>query len=267
MAVRSLFKSRGFEFQNFDPGALSVRETVAMLRQAKYLIGAHGAGLTNLAFMHPHTAVLEIFPHNFVDSMYRSLAGFRNIRYLFYQATEAESISCHPALAPSEVPNGYRCAEFYKNSDLLLDIDRLNSTVIALERLLHGQDFNYEVPTLKSGPQCVNSTVKWCDSPDVDARAACHLYPEMLESIIPTSPLCQAEEVLKCPDPGFIWAPIDAAVAQKPPWSTPAGETCDRKGNVTCLNQDGGCLVGKKRANPHLSDDEFYFEVPHRLFP
>ena len=83
-AVRGLFEDRGFELQQFDPGGLTVLQTVGMLRQAKFIVGMHGAGLTNLVFMHSSTVVLEVFPHNFVDGMYRSLAGWKHINYLFY---------------------------------------------------------------------------------------------------------------------------------------------------------------------------------------
>jgi hypothetical protein len=277
MAVRALFEDRGFELQHFQPGALSVRETVGLLRQAKYLIGAHGAGLANLAFMNQGTAVLEIFPANFMDGMYRSLAGWNGMYYLFYQASVAESVTCHEA-----DHQGHGCKEFYKNSDMLVDLSRLNATVIGLERLLIGQHFNYELPTIMdSGAECTNSTVKWCDSTQRDPRMACHIFGDKATAIIPTSPLCVATEVLTCPQSEeelalYADATIEEATRQKAATPVPkVNEKCDRYGNITCLSQEAGCMSGNKRSvktsqrnwlGNWLNDDDA-FDTAHRFFP
>jgi hypothetical protein len=47
-------------FRLIDPGALTFREQVALFADAEIIVGPHGAGLTNAAFMAPGGAVIEL---------------------------------------------------------------------------------------------------------------------------------------------------------------------------------------------------------------
>jgi capsular polysaccharide biosynthesis protein len=58
--VLELLTERGFTA--IDPGAMSVREQIRACANASVIVGAHGAGLANIMFARPGTAVVELFP-------------------------------------------------------------------------------------------------------------------------------------------------------------------------------------------------------------
>lgn len=58
--VLELLTERGFTV--VDPGALSVAEQIRACAGASIIVGAHGAGMTNLMFAGPGAAVVELFP-------------------------------------------------------------------------------------------------------------------------------------------------------------------------------------------------------------
>jgi capsular polysaccharide biosynthesis protein len=82
--VLELLTERGFTV--VDPGALSVAEQIRACAGASIIVGAHGAGLTNLMFAAPGAAVVELFPggHVLPDcywTLSRSVPGLE-YRYL-----------------------------------------------------------------------------------------------------------------------------------------------------------------------------------------
>ena len=54
-------------FECIDPGALSPADQVRVFAEAAYIVGPHGAGLTNLAFASPGAAVIELFARDYVN--------------------------------------------------------------------------------------------------------------------------------------------------------------------------------------------------------
>lgn len=71
--VRDLLGTYGFDF--VDPGTLSVQDQIATFAQAELIVGAHGAGLTNLAFASPGARVIELFPAGYLLPDYWWLAS------------------------------------------------------------------------------------------------------------------------------------------------------------------------------------------------
>ena len=69
-----------FEVVSLD-GPMTLFDQVRLFAEAKIVISGHGAGLTNLVFMQPETAVVEIFNENYGTSAFWALAGMRHIRY------------------------------------------------------------------------------------------------------------------------------------------------------------------------------------------
>ncbi|HSZ38134.1 MAG TPA: glycosyltransferase family 61 protein [Acidimicrobiales bacterium] len=63
---------RGFDL--VDPGQLSAHEQIETFAQASMIVGAHSAGLVNLAFAAPGAAVVELFPSGGVNTCYWKLA-------------------------------------------------------------------------------------------------------------------------------------------------------------------------------------------------
>jgi capsular polysaccharide biosynthesis protein len=93
--IAAYLESQGFAI--VVPSWKSFKEQVALLREAKIVIGPHGAGLYNFAFA-PFDATLgEIRIDANPDLSYRYLAQFRgsNFTYLRAMAVEAEGVSSH----------------------------------------------------------------------------------------------------------------------------------------------------------------------------
>ena len=85
--VVTLFSRFGIEVHCFEDYSLD--EQIDLMAQTKYLIGLHGAGLTNMIFMNPHGKVLEIRNrgdrHN---NAFFALASELDINY-YYQLSES----------------------------------------------------------------------------------------------------------------------------------------------------------------------------------
>jgi len=62
-------------------GNESFEQTVSLFSSSSYVIGAHGAGLVNIMFMHRNTSVIEIRPNNFNIQVFDALAISMNIKH------------------------------------------------------------------------------------------------------------------------------------------------------------------------------------------
>lgn len=78
-ALFSLLKPYGFE--RICPGQLSHAEQVRIFGEAEFIVGAHGAGLTNIMFMPSQAAVVEIFSQDYCQGAYMWLSRLRSIDY------------------------------------------------------------------------------------------------------------------------------------------------------------------------------------------
>ena len=79
----------GVELQvalNFD--SIPFEEQVRQLASADILIGPHGAGLTHVLFMRPHSVLIELLPHAWADPGYRTLSHYMGSVYMHWQQTE-----------------------------------------------------------------------------------------------------------------------------------------------------------------------------------
>ena len=63
------------------PGQHSVQSQVNMFNRAAIVIGAHGAGLTNVVFCRPGTVLYEIMPSFYTNPCYRRLAQAAGMTY------------------------------------------------------------------------------------------------------------------------------------------------------------------------------------------
>ena len=61
-------------FTQIEPEKMSVAEQARAFRSARVVVGAHGAGLANLAFCHPGTQIIELFSPLYVNACYRNLS-------------------------------------------------------------------------------------------------------------------------------------------------------------------------------------------------
>jgi capsular polysaccharide biosynthesis protein len=70
-----------------DPGALPVAEQIRCFAEAELVVGAHGAGLTNVAFCPPGAAVVELFPVDYTNTCYwRLVSTLPEVQYRYLVA-------------------------------------------------------------------------------------------------------------------------------------------------------------------------------------
>jgi capsular polysaccharide biosynthesis protein len=77
--VRQLLENLGFT--TLVPGLFSLRDQIALFKAARIVVGAHGAGLTNLAFCQSGTAVLELSQSSYPNVCMNRIAQARGLRY------------------------------------------------------------------------------------------------------------------------------------------------------------------------------------------
>jgi hypothetical protein len=77
--IRNILHRKGFEI--IDPSKMTVKDQARLFSEAKVVIGAHGAALTNLVFCRPDTSVLEIFSALYINPCYGHLSLLCRLRY------------------------------------------------------------------------------------------------------------------------------------------------------------------------------------------
>jgi capsular polysaccharide biosynthesis protein len=105
-------------FVTLVPGFHSLRDQIALFKSAQVVVGAHGAGLTNLAFCRPGTTVLELIQSNYPNACVNRIARGRGLRY------HAECFQC---VANDDV----------HGQDWIVDMGQLNAK---LPRLLEASE-------------------------------------------------------------------------------------------------------------------------------
>ena len=90
--VTRLLAARGFV--TVYPGELSVRQQMWYARGARYLVGMHGGGLTNMMFMEPGSSVLELRQQTGLWQIpcYFTLAGVCGLHYYYELCSGANSL-------------------------------------------------------------------------------------------------------------------------------------------------------------------------------
>ena len=71
-------KKRGFKI--IQVGKLSFERQIGLFRNAKIIVGPHGAAFTNLLFCRPKTKIIEIKPKNRPNN-YKIISKFNNLKY------------------------------------------------------------------------------------------------------------------------------------------------------------------------------------------
>jgi hypothetical protein len=77
--LEAIAAARGFA--RFEAVAANHPEQVRRFANADVIVGVHGAGLTNLLFARPASAVIELFPSNCMKSTYLWLSNRVNLRH------------------------------------------------------------------------------------------------------------------------------------------------------------------------------------------
>ncbi len=77
--VRQLLETHGFV--TLVPGLFSFRNQVGLFKSARLVVGAHGAGLANVAFCEPETVVLELIQSSYPILFINRIAQAKGLRY------------------------------------------------------------------------------------------------------------------------------------------------------------------------------------------
>lgn len=80
-------------FVKLRPEELTWAEQINAFRQAKVVVGPHGAALANLMFCRPGTTVVELFNRSYVNGLYWRLAALLGLDYRPVVAPGAEPLA------------------------------------------------------------------------------------------------------------------------------------------------------------------------------
>lgn len=83
---------RDMGFRIVSPGTLSMPEQIEAFRNARIVLAAHGAGLTNIIFCRPNSTLVEIFPEGGVHgSAFLRISSQLNFNYYFVVGQKVEN--------------------------------------------------------------------------------------------------------------------------------------------------------------------------------
>jgi|TARA_B100001964_G_scaffold164832_1_gene180949 capsular polysaccharide biosynthesis protein len=86
--VFNYLKNKGFS--KYQLTKLSFFEKIYLFENAEIIVGAHGAGLTNLVFCKPKTKVIEIRPSINFNTVYERISYINNLNYRLIQTKKLD---------------------------------------------------------------------------------------------------------------------------------------------------------------------------------
>ena len=86
--VFNFLKEKGFS--KYRTGELSFFEQIYLFNNAKFIIGAHGAAFTNLAFCEPNTNIIEIKPSTHPNNVSKRISQINNLNYRLIKTKELD---------------------------------------------------------------------------------------------------------------------------------------------------------------------------------
>ena len=87
--VTSFLNKNGFT--TYKVGQLSLENQIYLFKNAKIIIGAHGAAFANLVFCNPGTKVIEIKPINHPNYVSQTISNFNNIELKYIETPEVKN--------------------------------------------------------------------------------------------------------------------------------------------------------------------------------
>jgi capsular polysaccharide biosynthesis protein len=87
--IAALLRDHGFETVRLE--GISIREQAGLFSDAELIVAPHGAGLANLVFCEPGTAVVELFGDRYINDCYWGLSCQLGLRYFYLQGKSADS--------------------------------------------------------------------------------------------------------------------------------------------------------------------------------
>src|SRR4029077_18317808 len=87
---------RQYGFQKVTLTGMQVPEQARIFSTARYIVGTHGAGLTNLAFCSPGIRVLEFITPDHIRPLYWQLAACANLQYTYLKCARYPGANATP---------------------------------------------------------------------------------------------------------------------------------------------------------------------------
>jgi hypothetical protein len=78
-ALIELLERRGFT--TITPGSLTLEQQIVVFRNARMVVGPHGAGMANIAFCRPQTVVYELLPRFYANACMNRIAQSGSLIY------------------------------------------------------------------------------------------------------------------------------------------------------------------------------------------
>ncbi|MCW8306169.1 glycosyltransferase family 61 protein [Acidiphilium sp. PA] len=85
--IATALESRGFQVVTLT--SMSLREQITIFSNARFVVGQHGAGLTNIGFCNEGTKILELHNPSYQNWCYRRLSAISNLDYGFIFGIES----------------------------------------------------------------------------------------------------------------------------------------------------------------------------------
>ncbi len=79
LEVSSFLESKGFT--KYKVGQLPFKKQISLFKNAKIIVGAHGAAFANLVFCKPNTKVIEIKPKDHLNYISRKISEINSLNY------------------------------------------------------------------------------------------------------------------------------------------------------------------------------------------
>ncbi len=94
-AFLEFLRAHGFETIDFGVGNLAIADQLALLAGARVVLSAHGANLTNIAYLEPGASVIEVLPYYWTYFSHMQVAAAVGLRYF--------GVVCHEVNAQQNI--------------------------------------------------------------------------------------------------------------------------------------------------------------------
>lgn len=62
---------------------MTFHQQLSVVSNTQFLVGLHGSGLVNSIFMSPHSVVVDLLPHNYLELEWHNFASKAGVRFYF----------------------------------------------------------------------------------------------------------------------------------------------------------------------------------------
>ena len=138
--VVSSIKRAGFNVKSVMFEHMTLYEIIQSTRQVTLFVGPHGAGLTNIMWMHPHTVVIELMPYRQATESFRNLALLTRVIYIATGPTSPNDVFV------CQTTNGRVTEGKIFDAPFAVPITTLQDSLKVASRILETSEFIFKSP-------------------------------------------------------------------------------------------------------------------------